>query len=68
MTGIDTNVLVRYLTRDDPVQYKQAKTFLESTCSEENPGYINTIVLCEMVWVLKAAYNCTRDEITMVVE
>ena len=68
MTGIDTNVLVRYLTRDDADQYQRAKAFLEATCTEKNPGYINTIVLSELVWVLKAAYSATKDELVMVLD
>ncbi len=68
MTGIDTNVLVRYLTRDDANQYQRAKAFLEATCTEENPGYVNTIVLSELAWVLKAAYSATKDELVTVVE
>lgn len=63
MTGLDTNVLVRYITRDDPEQYRAAKTFLESTCTPEQPGYVNVIVLCELVWVLKGAYDASTEEI-----
>jgi len=39
MIRLDTNVLVRYLTRDDPEQYRVAKAFIESTCTQENPGF-----------------------------
>ena len=67
MTGIDTNVLVRYLTRDDPDQHKWAKTFLTSL-TPEDPGFLHPIVLCELVWVLKAAYKYPRKEITSVLE
>ncbi|MEX0746798.1 MAG: type II toxin-antitoxin system VapC family toxin [Rhodothermales bacterium] len=68
MTGIDTNVLVRYLTRDEPDQYTRAKTFLTSRCTPEDPGFLHPIVLCELVWVLKAAYKYSREEIAMVLE
>ena len=68
MTGLDTNVLVRYLTRDDAVQYRRAKSFLEATCTEANPGYVNVIVLCELVWVLKAAYGATKGDVVQVLE
>lgn len=63
MTGLDTNVLVRYVTRDDPEQYRTAKAFLESTCTPEQPGYVNVIILCELVWVLKGAYDASKEEI-----
>ena len=68
MTGLDTNVLVRYLTRDDADQYQRAKVFLETTCTEAKPGYINTIVLSELVWVLKTAYGASKDELVTVLE
>jgi predicted nucleic-acid-binding protein len=57
MIGVDTNVLVRYIVGDDPKQSKLAITFLEKTCSKENPGFVNLIVLCELVWVLRGAYK-----------
>ncbi len=40
MVGLDTNVLVRSLTRDDPEPYRAAKAFIESTCTQEKPGLI----------------------------
>jgi len=49
VTGIDTNILVRYVTHDDPEQYRAARTFLESNCTREEPGYVNVIVLCELI-------------------
>ena len=63
MIGLDINVLIRYLTRDDPDQYRVAKLFLESTCTTEEPGYITVIVLCEIVWVLSGAYNVDKSEV-----
>lgn len=68
MTGIDTNVLARYLTRDDPGQYERSKTFLTSQCTSLDPGFLHPIVLCELVWVLKAAYKYGREEIAMTLE
>ena len=68
MTGIDTNVLVRYLTRDHTEQYEAAKQHLEANCTEENPGYINVIVLCELVWVLTRAYDANSEEIVRIVD
>lgn len=68
MIGVDTNVLVRYLTRDDAEQYQRAKTFLEETCTEDRPGYLNVVVLCELVWVLQGAYGATKGEVIRVLE
>ncbi len=60
MVGIDTNILVRYIVDDDPKQSKLATHLLEKTCSKENPGFINHIVLCELVWVLGGAYKVNK--------
>lgn len=68
MIGLDTNVLIRYITRDSPEQYRAAKGFLESTCTQEEPGYVNVIVLCEIVWVLTSAYDATKNEVVRVID
>ena len=61
MIGIDTNVLVRYVVQDDPRQAAAATHFIEATLSGEEPGWIASIVLCEFVWVLDAAYGYARN-------
>lgn len=68
MTGIDTNILVRYIVQDDPVQSKAATIFVEKKCSKENFGFINHIVLCELVWVLQKCYDASKKEIIRVME
>jgi predicted nucleic-acid-binding protein len=61
--GIDTNVLVRYVVQDDARQAALANQFIETTLSDDEPGWIASIVLCEFVWVLEAAYGYTRNAI-----
>ncbi len=53
MIGLDTNVLVRYLTQDDPQQSARANNLIETQCTKNEPGWIALIVLCELVWVLE---------------
>ena len=60
MIGIDTNVLVRYIVQDTD-EAKLATEFLENQCSQQNPGYVCLIVLCEIVWVLRRAYNYDKS-------
>lgn len=68
MKGLDTNVLVRYLVKDDKKQAEKASAYLrKSTASGEN-CFINTIVLCELVWVLESAYDYGKQEIADVLE
>lgn len=66
MVGIDTNVLIRYITQDDPAQSQIATKFIENECSAKNLGLINNIVLCEVVWVLKQAYKYDKSTIIAV--
>ena len=61
MIGLDTNVLVRYLVQDDPVQAAAATKLIESRCTIDEPGWIDHIVLCEMAWVLDASYGYARE-------
>jgi len=66
--GIDTNVLVRYLTRDDEQQSEIALDYLTHRCTPDQPGYINRIVQCELVWVLGRAYQYSREQISGALE
>ena len=62
MIAIDTNVLLRYLVRDDPQQAKAARALLEGL-TREDPGYVCREVATELVWVLERANRFDRAEI-----
>jgi predicted nucleic-acid-binding protein len=68
MTGLDTNVLVRILTADDEAQTAEAARFIGQQCSSMSPGFVSTIVLTELVWVLGGSYAYGRREITSAIE
>jgi predicted nucleic-acid-binding protein len=55
--GVDTNVLVRYLTQDDPAQARKVDTFVATAIESGDRLHVDDIVLCELVWVLRAAYR-----------
>jgi predicted nucleic-acid-binding protein len=63
MIGIDTNILVRYLTNDDTEQCNQVIRLFEQYSGHESSIYINNIVLCELVWVLEKGYKYKIDQI-----
>jgi predicted nucleic-acid-binding protein len=65
MRGIDTNILVRYLTNDDPKQCSQVASLFAEYSEHESSIYINNIVLCELVWVLDRGYKYTIEQISM---
>ena len=62
MIALDTNVLVRYLVRDDPEQAEAARLLLEDLDSGR-PGFICREVMMELVWVLERAYKFSRAQI-----
>ena len=68
MIGIDTNVIIRYIVQDDLEQAKAATKLIEQSCSTDNPGFINHIVLCEIVWVLRRNYKLDKQSICQVIE
>lgn len=65
MTGLDTNVLVRYVMQDDPRQSLRATRLIESLRAEE-PGFVPVVVLVELVWVLTGSYGLARSQLAMV--
>jgi predicted nucleic-acid-binding protein len=66
--GLDTNVIVRYVTQDDPRQSAVATRLFEKTLSAENPGFVSAITLCEICWVLAECYGADRERIRAVLE
>ncbi len=67
MIGLDTNVLARYIVRDDEKQSKAATRLIESRCTADNPGLVSSIVLCELAWVLTRGYGYRRDMVGRVI-
>jgi predicted nucleic-acid-binding protein len=62
MIALDTNVLVRFLTGDDPEQARLAGAIMAELTSDA-PGFICREVLVELVWVLERAYRYARPEV-----
>ncbi len=68
MIGLDTNILVRYLAQDDPVQSPKAREILERRLTERDPGFVSVVAMVETVWVLDRAYGLSSQEISAAVE
>ncbi len=68
MIGLDTNILVRYLTQDDPIQSPKARQIIEHRLTEENPGFVSIVAMVETVWVLERAYGLATHEIAGAIE
>jgi predicted nucleic-acid-binding protein len=56
MIGIDSNVLVRYLTQDNPGQAAIAAHFVDHELSAERQGHVSLVALAETLWVLQTHY------------
>jgi len=67
MIGLDTNVVVRYLTHDDPAQTAAAVRVMDSLTSD-SPGFLSLIVIVELVWVLEVSYRFKKNEVEQVLE
>lgn len=63
MRGVDTNILVRFLTGDDPEQVEIVKDLFARGEAEHQRFNVSSIVLCELVWVLRSQYHLQREEI-----
>lgn len=67
MIGLDTNVLARYMLKDDEDQFAAASAFIHSLTAER-PGFITHVALVELHWVLHRVYRVPRDECLKVFE
>lgn len=63
MIGLDTDSLIRYLTKDDRAQYTKAKRVIDEAVEQDQRLLINCVVLCEVTRVLDTAYEYSRAEI-----
>ena len=62
MIALDTNLLLRYLTQDDPVQSSKATRVIQRL-TEKKPGFVSLVTVLEIVWVRKSVYKRTPNEI-----
>ncbi|TAN04261.1 MAG: PIN domain-containing protein [Rhodanobacteraceae bacterium] len=67
MIGLDTNILVRYLTQDEPKQAALAAKLIETLTTDE-PGFISHVVLVETLWVLESCYAAGPARVQQVVD
>jgi predicted nucleic-acid-binding protein len=68
MIGLDTNVLLRYLTQDDPAHSARATEIVERRLTAEEPGFVSLVSVLEVVWVLKSLFKRSRQQIANDIE
>jgi len=62
MRAVDTNVLVRLVSGDDPVQVAAAEEYVASG------AWVSHVVLVECVWVLKSVYSVPHPQLVAAIE
>lgn len=62
MRAVDTNVLIRLITRDEPSQVEAAQAFVAKGV------WVSHVVLAETTWVLAEAYDLAHAQIAEAIE
>jgi len=57
MLALDTNILVRLITNDDPAQAQRVQEALDDELAAGRECLVGHVVLCELVWVLGRLYG-----------
>lgn len=60
MLGVDTNVLVRFLVRDDEGQFARARKLIRREVASGSGVFVNQLVLLETEWVLRSRYGLPK--------
>jgi len=60
MLGVDTNVLVRYLVRDDELQFERARRLFQRATASDERLFVSLLVLQEAEWVLRSRYRLSK--------
>ena len=63
MKALDTNVLVRFLVKDDEPQAQKVYTLFKQAEADKNYFYVPILVVLETIWVLDSVYEIPRKEI-----
>jgi predicted nucleic-acid-binding protein len=66
MIGIDTNILLRLVLKDDPDQTEKVMLLFERL-SQARPGYVNCITLMELTWYLRSRLKLGREQVSSTV-
>ena len=68
MIGLDTNVLLRFLLKDDELQGERASKAIRQAVARNEPVFVGVIVLCEVVWVLTSRYGYRKSRLLGLLE
>ena len=66
MLGVDTNVLIRFLVRDDEAQSERARRLIRREVAAGRSVFVSQLVALETEWVLRSRYGMSKVEIIAV--
>jgi len=61
--GVDTNVIVRFLVRDDETQFERAHKLIKREVAAGRRIFVSQLVLLETEWVLRSRYSLSKNQI-----
>jgi predicted nucleic-acid-binding protein len=61
--AVDTNILVRFLVRDDEKQAASVYQLFKTAETKKETLFVSLLVVLEMIWVLESVYAVPRNEI-----
>ncbi len=66
LVGLDTNVLLRILIKDDASQLQKITDFFdkETSCTKL---IVNSVIICEAIWVLESGYKYSKSQISSII-
>lgn len=67
MIALDTNILVRFLTKDDPPQSILVRAVMLSLTAQ-NPAWVGLAVMQQLVWVLTSIFGASRSDVVTVLK
>jgi predicted nucleic-acid-binding protein len=68
MIALDTNILVRLMTQDDPRQATLAERLIQQATETGQECFVSDVVLCELEWVLENSYGATRSDLLVAIQ
>lgn len=63
MIALDSNVLLRYVIDDDPIQSVRATLLIDNEFSAVAPGFVSLVVICEIIWAMTQTYGLPRANV-----
>lgn len=68
MIGLDTNIIIRYLVQDDPIQSQKANHLIATATKSGKKLLISQITLCEVAWLLERTYKVPKIEFVQIIK